>query len=60
MKAEQEIFVEMKRLASSGERVPTELSLQTRAIAAVMDRIIAKLPTVSERRQLEKLREADE
>ncbi len=60
MKSEQAILVEMKRLAGVGERVPADLSLQTRAIAAVMDRIIAKLPTVSERRQLDSMRSNDE
>lgn len=43
MKAEDMILIEMRRLAKSGERVSPELPLQTRAIAAVLDKILAEL-----------------
>lgn len=42
MKAEQQILIAKKRLSPPGDRFANSLSIETQAIAHVLDNIIAK------------------
>lgn len=56
-KAEDLIIIEKKRLSPTGAGASaSQLSIEGQAIAAVIDRLIAKLPTVGERRLLDEIR----
>lgn len=54
-KARDAVLIEKRAITSPGEPGRDRLTPETEAICAVLDRIIAKLPTVGERRILEKL-----
>lgn len=61
MPAADMIIIEKKRLSPAGAGASaSQLSIEGQAIAAVLDRLIAKLPTVSERRLLEEIRKERE
>jgi len=58
MPAADMIIIEKKRISPAGQAASAgQLSIETQAIAAVLDRLIARLPTKSELNLIETIRQ---